>query len=97
MKRYLAFRKAYHMYVAGQVWKDGESDTKVYYTVTDCDSKKDHQVTIEMDNQVLKLSCDCTVASIKSKHLPLCSHMMAAIQRSVYELGKPKRRKKNEE
>jgi len=82
--------------MSGKVWKDSESDTSIYYTVTDANSGKDHQVALEFDesNKIIKMRCDCTIASLKCKHLPLCSHMMAAIQRAVYDLGRPKRQKK---
>ena len=94
MKRYSIFKNAYNAYLSGNVWKDGESETRIYYTVTDSHSGKEHQVIIEFDetNKIIKMRCDCTIASLKCKHLPLCSHMMAAIQRSVYDFGRPRKK-----
>lgn len=93
MKRLDVFRNAYFMHESGLVRKDSESDRCVYYSVTDGHSKEDHQVIITLDEEskVIKITCDCTSASIKSKHLPLCSHMMAAIRRAMFEYGRPKK------
>ena len=88
------FKTALYIHEAGLIKCDGSSERKIYYLVTDPASEKEHSVVIELtENQVIKLTCSCTLAALKSKHLPICSHMMAAIRLAVYDLGRP--RKKN--
>lgn len=55
------------------------------YSVVDPKSKKEHFVNLKYDVEarVVKVTCSCTIQSLKSKHLPLCSHIVAAISEQV--------------
>lgn len=55
------------------------------YSVTDPRSEKEHLVNLkyDVDVRVVKATCSCTLQSLKSKHLPLCSHIAAAITKQV--------------
>lgn len=89
MKKYKIFKNAFFMHQGGFVYKTDETDRRIYYEVTDPDSEKKHMVLIELtDNKVWSMSCDCTSQSIKSKYMPICSHMMAVIRQATYEFGK---------
>jgi hypothetical protein len=55
------------------------------YSVVDPRSEKEHFVNLKYDDEarVVKATCSCTIQSLKSKHLPLCSHIAAAIAKQV--------------
>lgn len=93
------FKNAYLIYHGGLIQLDEKTENATYYAVTDPDSEKEHIVTIYFDsnNKVIKLSCECTIQSLKCKQLPLCSHMMAAVVQSMFDLGRQRRAKHGRE
>lgn len=92
------FSNAYHIYQGGFIKIERISDTTIYFEVEDLNSGKIHNVSLGYDerSQTTGLNCDCTIQALKIKHKPLCSHMVAAILYSGFQLGRPKRRRKEE-
>ena len=90
------FSNAYHIYQGGLIKVDTVSATTIYFVVQDLNSGKEHNVTLgyDINSQTTGLTCTCTIQSLKIKHKPLCSHMVAAILYSGFQLGRPKRRRK---
>ena len=68
-----------------------ETENGIYYFVEDMNSKKEHLVMLKYDgrSQTTSISCDCTLQALKIKHLPLCSHILAAMMHAGFQLGRP--------
>jgi len=91
MKRYQVFRNAFDAYMSGSVIRTDESSTSIYYNVEDPNSKKMHAVKLQIKNRVLLASCDCTNQTLNIKQLPVCSHIITALVRAMYDYGKTKK------
>ena len=95
MDRLDTIKNAYKIHHGGFIRLDAKTENKLYYSVTDMESEKDHSVILSLTkHKVINARCDCTLGSMKSKHFPLCSHIMASIMRTVYDFGRPKRIKR---
>lgn len=94
LERLSIFKSAYQTYHSGSIRLESRTERALYYVVQDINSGEEHSVIVSLDpeSRVIKLQCDCTNASLLSKHLPLCSHMMTTIICSVFTLGRPKRK-----
>ncbi len=94
LERLTIFKNAYYIYSIGQVRITDRIRNKVYLEVQDAVSEDWHSVIVSLDEEsrVIKLMCDCTNASLRSKHLPLCSHMITAVTYCMFNLGRPKKK-----
>lgn len=75
------FKKAAKMRGDSWVNVEHEDDVTSIVSVVDPNSSKEHLVSIKYDEvaKVIKATCSCTIQSLKSKHLPLCSHIVSAV------------------
>ena len=86
---------------AEKIWRDNlielnyEDDRSIIASVIDPVSKKEHFVNIKLDSihKIITVTCSCTIQSLKGKHLPLCSHIIATTH---YLLHKKQEEKKDE-
>jgi len=93
------FKNAYKMYHSVDVELTSSSENALYFSAVDPDSKKEHMVVIKYNEEgrVLELSCTCTIQSMKIKHRPICSHMVAVLTKAMFELGRKYKKPKEEE
>jgi hypothetical protein len=81
------FKRAKNAYQAGMVRRKEESSRKIYYSVDDIESGKEHQVTLENTDKGTIITCTCTEQSLHSSKLVLCSHMIMVIIYEYFHTG----------
>lgn len=83
----IVFRKAADMLVGDGINVEYNNAVTTIVSVVDSISSKEHFVNIRYDEdaKVIKVTCSCTLQSLKSKHLPLCSHIVAAVNKITSE------------
>ena len=84
MLQTIIFKKAKHLYHSGLIQKKGEGK-KEYYSVYDDESKKEHQVEIEVTKAGLTIECVCTQQSLHQPKRVLCSHIIGVINKKYFE------------
>lgn len=60
---------------------------KEYWNITDSESQKEHQVSLETDEKGTSANCDCTARSLHIDKPYLCTHIITLI---LYKVGKEK-------
>lgn len=91
------FQRGKSLYNSGNVYLDSQTDTCITYIAIDQESGKEHKVDIYYNSvtKAVSVTCDCTHASLKIKFLPLCAHILAALNRAMYDLGRKKHEQDN--
>lgn len=85
------FKKAKRMHYAQNPTRTGgitRKDVKTeYYTVTDDESQKEHEIKLETTQSGTTIDCPCTARSLQADKPTLCSHAITLI---LYLTGREK-------
>lgn len=87
------FKEAYKIYQGGFLKVKETTNSSIIYEVEDLNSKKIHLVTLKYDftAKTASIDCTCTIQALKSKHKPLCSHIVACIMHAGFQIGRKQR------